>query len=497
MSLRQPIRILHIPPYYDNHLERAISRLISAHEHVEYQLFTIDKKHLAKNDLNLLLSMSRTIIQEEQIQMLIADSCESQLIVAKLGQEYPQLRSVGMNFLTTLHCFNRLLMIDLFGEDQCVLTLNVEISQDLKKDILCIEHFFDRKKTNGYVKSSYSFGNRVSSSGFATGERLTEMLPIHIEVYEEQYKTNLQSFFQVYLSQKQYPSLFKPSYLIQPFYDLTTYPYWRLVIANACIFDKEIIMWPLVDGYSGWPFFAQKPIATMPIMICPSRHLSAEQQNRVYTRFREHLDHLISNERLRYGWIESSYFVSTTNEIRLISMKPTYSVYLTEAFSLTNEHGNPISVMIQLANRQRPLKPILNGKTVYIHRLWAIITQDNHVMDNFINMSEIKRIHRSNFCLDQYAQLCFQANELIPISNRQAYTEIGFIQVNSKYHELGLTNLIEFRSLLLKTPQLIPFSHQSMLANDPFEFDPVTCLPSSALLSRLDEQRKEERRDLI
>ncbi|UJR27815.1 hypothetical protein I4U23_009084 [Adineta vaga] len=478
ISLLPSIRILCIPPYYENHFELAITRFITQHKNVQYQLFTIDKKYLPKHDLNLLLSMSRTIIHEEHIQLLIADSCQSQLIVAKLCQEYPQLRNGGMNFFSTLQCINRSLMIDVFGIDQCIPTLSVEITQDYTKDLLDIQTFLSEKKTRGYIKSVYGSDNQLSSFSFTTLETLAKILSTYVELYEEQYKTNLDSLYRIYISQKQYPSICIASYLVQPFYDLVTNPHWRLVIANACIYDKEIIMWPLTDGYSGWPFLAEKSLAIMPII------------NTLYIRFREHLTHLISNHHLHYGWIECSYFISCTNDIRLISIKPIYSVYLTEAFNAISQDGNPILAMMQLSNRQRPLTPILNGKTVYIHRLWTIIHETSCIND-LIHMSEVKRIHRSNICLNRYVRLCFREDDIIDHSNSEMFIEIGFIQVYGEYHEIGLTNLIEFRSLLLKKPQSFPFSHSSMLVTDPYQFDPITCLPSDQLLARLDEHRKE------
>jgi hypothetical protein len=245
------------------------------------------------------------------------------------------------------------------------------------------------------------------------------------------------------------------------------------------------------------PFLAEKPLAIMPILICPSRQVSIEQQNLIYTRFREHLTYLIKNFHLHYGWIECSYFISCTNDIRLISIKPTYSVYLIEAFNSTNQYGNPIIALIQLSNRQRPQTPILNGKTVYIHRLWTN-NQEKNSLNDLINMKEIKRIHRSNICLNRYVQLRFQEDDIIDNNNhQQLYTEIGFIQVYGEYYEIGLTNLIEFRYNLLKKPEVFPFIHHSLLSNNDNQFDPKTCLPSNELLEQLEKFRKEEQKDLI
>ena len=252
ISLSQSIRILYIPPYYETHFELAIDRLITHDKHIEYQVFTIDKKFLTTTDLNLLLSMCRTIIHEEHIQMLISDSHIGQLIVAKLCQEYPQLHNGGMNFLNTLQCINRVLMRDIFGIDECIPTLFVDITEDCETNFQSVQTFLSNNKMNGYVKSLYGFDNQLSSFYFSTWKNDVETINTYIERYKEQHMTNLLSLFRIYVSVKQYPLIFKPSYIVQPFLDLTTYPYWRLVIASACIFDKEIIMWPLVDGYCGW-----------------------------------------------------------------------------------------------------------------------------------------------------------------------------------------------------------------------------------------------------
>jgi hypothetical protein len=234
----------------------------------------------------------------------------------------------------------------------------------------------------------------------------------------------------------------------------------------------------------------------MPILICPSRQISSEQQTIIYTRFRKHLTHLIRNSHLRYGWIEASYLISCTNEIRLVSIKPTYSVYLTEAFNSTNQYGNPIKALVQLSNRQRPQTPILNGKTVYIHRLWANISEKSSVND-LINMKEIKRIHRSNVCMNRYVRLRFREDDIINHDNKQLFIELGFIQTDGEYYEIGLTNLIEFRYSLLKKPELFPFIPPSLLSTHQYSFDPVTCLPSNELLDRLEQIRQDQQKDLI
>ncbi len=242
------------------------------------------------------------------------------------------------------------------------------------------------------------------------------------------------------------------------------------------------------------PFLAEKPLAILPILICPSRQITTEQQNLIYTRFRQHLNHLITNYHLHYGWIECSYFISSTNEIRLISIKPTYSVYLTEAFNSTNQYGNPIIALVQLSNHQRPQTPIFNEKTVYIHRLWANLAEKYSIND-LINMKEIKRIYRSNRCINRYARLRYRKGDLI--NHNQRCQDIGFIQTHGEYYEIGLTNLIEFRSILLKKPELFPFVHPPSLSNTQYPFDPNTCLPSETLLNQLEDTRKHQEKDLI
>jgi hypothetical protein len=181
--------------------------------------------------------------------MLISDNCIGQLIIAKLCEEYPQIYNQGMNFLNTLKCMNRFLMRDLFGIEECIPTLLIDLTKDWKTNFQSIEKFFINQKIDGFVKSIYGFDNRVSSFRFLNWKNDAEIIKTYTELYQEQYLTSL---FRVYISKKQYPLLFQPNFLIQPFFDLTTYPHWRLVIANACIFDQEILMWPLVDGYSGW-----------------------------------------------------------------------------------------------------------------------------------------------------------------------------------------------------------------------------------------------------
>ncbi|CAF4731247.1 unnamed protein product, partial [Rotaria sp. Silwood1] len=101
ISLSKSIRILYIPPYYENNFQLALDRLITHDKHVEYQIYTINKK-ITTIDFNFLLSMCRNLINDEHIQMLISDSYIGQLIVAKLCQEYPQIHNGGMNLIHTL-----------------------------------------------------------------------------------------------------------------------------------------------------------------------------------------------------------------------------------------------------------------------------------------------------------------------------------------------------------------------------------------------------------
>lgn len=248
MNSSSSIRILYIPPYYETHFELALDRLITHNQHIEYQIFTINKNFVT-TDFNLLLSICRTIINDEHIQMLISDSHIGQLIVAKLSQEYPQIYNKGMNFLNALKCVNRFLMIELFGMEECIPTLLIDQTNDWK----IIENFFvNNNQIDGYVKSLYDFDNQLSSFRFLNSKTFIDTIDTYTEFYQEQYMTKLSSLFRIYISKKQYPFIFQSNYLIQPFFDLVKYPHWRLVIANACIFNKEIIMWPLVDGYSGW-----------------------------------------------------------------------------------------------------------------------------------------------------------------------------------------------------------------------------------------------------
>ena len=229
------------------------------------------------------------------------------------------------------------------------------------------------------------------------------------------------------------------------------------------------------------PFLSERPLAILPILICPSQHLSFEQKNLLYIRFRQDLDRLIIELNLRFSWIECSYFVSCSNEIRLISVKPKCSTYLIEAFRVVCQYGHPIEALVQMSLRQRPSAPIVNGKTVYIHRLWTKNDENLH-FDDLIDFIEIQRLDRlRNSCSDRYVRLRFQPNDRIESKN---FTEVGFLQVSGEYFEISLTNLIECRSMILKHPKSFPFAHRSMLDSSPDDFDSVTCLPSMNLVDQ-------------
>ena len=234
----------------------------------------------------------------------------------------------------------------------------------------------------------------------------------------------------------------------------------------------------------------------MPIMVCPSRHLSSDQQQLVYARFRQHLNRLITNHQLVHGWIECAYLISSTDELRLMSIRPACSVHLHEGFNVTCQHGHPLNALVRLAQRQRPETPVLNGKTVYIHRLWTN-SPNNAVVEDLINMAEVDRSHRSDTGAQRYVQLRFQGNDRLEHHDQRRFTELGFIQVQGDYHELGLANLIEFRAALLKQASFCPFAHQSMLAENPHQFHPENCLPSSDLLEQLERCRRDEHTDLL
>ncbi|CAF4687434.1 unnamed protein product, partial [Rotaria socialis] len=231
-SSLQSIRILYIPPYYENHLELAFDRLRTDNKNASYQIYTIDRTFSTSN-LNFLLSMCRTVINEEHIQMLVTDSSIGQLVVAKLCQEYPQISNGGMNFLNTLHCISRLLITELFDIDECIPTVCLDIADDSKTNLQRIETFLSSNKIDGYIKSLYSYDNESSSFRFSNWSNHKEIINNCIERYKQQFMNSLLPLFRVYVSKQQYPSVFKPSYLVQPFFDLVTYPHWRMVIANC------------------------------------------------------------------------------------------------------------------------------------------------------------------------------------------------------------------------------------------------------------------------
>lgn len=247
----QPTRIFYIPSYYENHFDLVFDRLMNHNKNTEFQIFTLTNKYTTK-DFNLLLIMCRILVNEENIQMVFTDSRIGQLVVAKLCQEYPRIHKVGMSFLHTLQCLNRFLMLDVFGINECIPTLLVDTTVDWKANLKTIEMFLSYHNSDGYMKSLYGVDDQLSSVRVSNFKKDLETMNVYIELYKEQHQTNLLPLFRVYVPIEKYSSIFLPSYIIQPFYDIVTYPHWRHVIANACIFNKEIIMWPLVDAYSGW-----------------------------------------------------------------------------------------------------------------------------------------------------------------------------------------------------------------------------------------------------
>ena len=242
--------ILYIPPFYEKDFASAIDRFsVLRDEKIEYRLFTLEQRVFTR-DWNLLLNMCRTIINEEKdIQMLCTDSHLGQLIIGKLFQEYPRIRSGGGNFLQTFQLIDRSSMKEIFKGDQCVPTLMLQFHGDDWKEI---EHFLNQERIDGYVKSVFGFDYQSSSFRFSSAPVFEERIQSYQKLYEDQYFTSLQTLFRIYLPSNQYLLSKQPNYLVQPYFDLVTYPYWRLVIANGCIYEKEIIIWPLVDGYSGW-----------------------------------------------------------------------------------------------------------------------------------------------------------------------------------------------------------------------------------------------------
>ena len=251
-ELSHTIRILYIPPYYETDFASALDRCIPADKHIEYEVFTIDPKLIISSDLNAILSMCRSIVQEEQIQLLITDSHVGQLIGGKLRQEYPSIRSGGMHFLPTFQCVNRCLIREVSGFGQCIPTLKLDQISRTERSWQAIQTFLGKEQSDGYVKSVYGVDRQLSSFRFSNSMEFIERIDGFAELYQEQHQNSLASLLRIYLPVEEYSSFMEPSYLVQPFLDLTTYPYWRLVIASACIYEEEIIMWPLVDGYSGW-----------------------------------------------------------------------------------------------------------------------------------------------------------------------------------------------------------------------------------------------------
>ena len=245
------VRILYLPPYYETKFEKALERLIPEEKEIEYQIFTVDTKFLT-NDLNGLLSTCRRIIQGERIQMLISDDYVGQLLVAKLVEEYPKLCGSGMNFVQTLHCLDRSLMNDLFSDEHCLPTLRIDLTKDRQSNFEAMKLFLSNEKIDGYAKSLYHFDYQMASFRFCNWKYYEEIIDTYTDLYQQQHTSNLLPLFRVYMSKEQYSSIFQPSFIIQPFLDLVKYPHWRLAIASACIYKKEILMWPLVDGYCGW-----------------------------------------------------------------------------------------------------------------------------------------------------------------------------------------------------------------------------------------------------
>ncbi|CAF1624045.1 unnamed protein product, partial [Didymodactylos carnosus] len=86
------------------------------------------------------------------------------------------------------------------------------------------------------------------------------------------------------------------------------------------------------------------------------------------------------------------------------------------------------------------------------------------------------------------------SNESDEMNDSDGMMELGLIQTEGNYYELGLTNLIHLRYLLLKKPELFPFYSHSLLNTD---FDPKTFLPSQQLLEKLEQIRSSEQKDLI
>ena len=240
--------ILYIPPFYENDFALALDRFSFKEDKIEYRVFTLEKRVLQR-DLNRLLNMCRTIISEEQeIQMLFTDSLIVHLIIGKLLQEFPRIRSGGANFTSTLQWIDRSLINQIINDELCIRTLTLPSNEhpghhQWKE----IEQFLHSEPSDGYVKPVFPTDFQSSSFRFSSANVFDERIRIYQDLFDEQYNTCLQSLLRIYLS-----STIRSRYLVQPFFDLVQSPHWRLAIANACIYEKEPIVWPLVDGYSGW-----------------------------------------------------------------------------------------------------------------------------------------------------------------------------------------------------------------------------------------------------
>ncbi|CAF1648233.1 unnamed protein product, partial [Didymodactylos carnosus] len=222
--------------------------------------------------------------------------------------------------------------------DECVPTLFVDSTIDRSINFCTIKNFLIIKNV-GFVKPLFSL-DKLSSFKFDSWETYENMINKYELFYQRHYQRDTLSLFRTYISPKQYPHLFKPGYIIQPYYDLLTYPYWRHIIASACVFDNDVIMWPLTDGSCGWPFLAEKPLGILSILVCPSQQISLKQQELIYVKFRQHIQKL---HQFHYGWIQAEYFISCDDTIHLISIQPNYSVYLCQAYNYVCQFGDPIT----------------------------------------------------------------------------------------------------------------------------------------------------------
>lgn len=241
------INVFYIPPYYENDFQSAIDRFTSANEKIEYRIFTLEKRVFTL-DLNRLLTLCRTILSEENdVRVLFTDSDTTQLIVGKLVQEYPRIRSGGGNFLQTLEWLDRSSI-----KENPIPTLVLPIDGQEYHRWTQIEQFLSHERIDGYVKPMYGSDYQLSSFRFTSAKEFEEQIETYRRFYHDQHMTQFQSLFRIYLPSDRSVSFIQARYLVQPYFDLVQYPHWRLVIANACIYEQEIIVWPLVDGYSGW-----------------------------------------------------------------------------------------------------------------------------------------------------------------------------------------------------------------------------------------------------